>query len=257
MEQNHTPITEFDMSLIEDFFRRLPRQGPGSEESTLLALRHIGTLPHDAQIADIGCGTGCQTLTLARHTDAQITALDILPKFVASLNSRAEQEGFGERLSAIEGTMETLPFRPEFLDLIWCEGAIDHIGFELGMREWRRYLKPDGHIAVTVFSWLTPERPAAIEKYSADNGIAPLTAIESLRVMEQAGYRPQAHFVLPDTCWTDNYYQPMNGIIESFLSDHDHSESARYFVERIREEMDLYDRYGGYFGYIFYIGRKY
>lgn len=256
MEQNHTPITEFDTTLIADFFGRIPRQGPGSEEATLLALRHIGPLPANAQIADIGCGTGGQTFALARNTQARITAVDIMPEFVTKLNERARQEGFERRIAAIEASMETLPFAPETFDLIWSEGAIDHIGFERGMNEWRRYLRPGGHIAVTVFSWLTPERPDAIEKYSADNGIAPLTVTESLRVMEQAGYRTQAHFVLPSHCWTDNYYRPMNEITEPFLDDHRHSEAARFFVERIREEMDLYDRYGNYFGYIFYIGYR-
>lgn len=89
--------------------------------------------------------------------------------------------------------MESLPFTLGTFDLIWSEGAISHIGFERGMREWSRFLKPGGHIAVSEFTWLTRERPAEIEKYATDNGIAPATVMENLLIMEQAGYQPLAH----------------------------------------------------------------
>lgn len=256
MEQNHEPIADFDMTLIADFFGRLPRQGPGSDEITRLALRHIGPLPDGARIADIGCGTGRQTFILARNTGARITAIDILPKFVDKLNRHARQEGLENRLTAIKASMEALPFTPETFDLIWSEGAISHIGFGRGMYEWRPFLKPGGHIAVSEFCWLTQERPAEIRKYATDNGITPATVEENLLIMEQAGYAPQAHFVLPATCWTDEYFGPISRAIAPFLDDHGHSPEATDFAERLREEIDLYDRYSDYYGYIFYIGRK-
>ncbi|WP_417153801.1 class I SAM-dependent methyltransferase [Rikenella microfusus] len=254
MEPQQIPV--IDPALVEDFFRRLPRQGPGSEEATLCAWKHVGFLPEDARIADIGCGTGGQTLTLARHTGAQITALDISAKFVADLNARAAQAGVDTRLRAIAGSMENLPFAPETFDLIWSEGAVYHIGFGRGLREWRQYLRPGGTVAVTELSWLKPVRPEEIERYFADNGIAPHTAVENLRIMERAGYLPSAHFVLPETCWTDNYYRPMERVMDAFLDEHAHSAPARHFVERMREEIDFYDRYGDCFGYVFYIGRR-
>jgi hypothetical protein len=40
--------------------------------------------------------------------------------------------------------MDDLPFKEEELDLIWSEGAIYNIGFEKGLREWRKYLKKMG-----------------------------------------------------------------------------------------------------------------
>jgi hypothetical protein len=45
--------------------------------------------------------------------------------------------------------MDNLSFRDEELDLIWSEGAIYNIGFERGLREWRKYLKAEGYIAVS------------------------------------------------------------------------------------------------------------
>jgi len=55
--------------------------------------------------------------------------------------------------------MDSLAFGDEELDLLWSEGAIYNIGFERGVSEWRRFLKPGGTIAVSEASWFTPTRP--------------------------------------------------------------------------------------------------
>ena len=53
----------------------------------------------------------------------------------------------------------------EELDLIWCEGAIYNIGFERGLNEWRRFIKPGGYLVVSEASWFTWERPTEIQKF--------------------------------------------------------------------------------------------
>jgi ubiquinone/menaquinone biosynthesis C-methylase UbiE len=68
-------------------------------------------------------------------------------------------------VKGIVGSMDNLPFQSEELDLIWSEGAIYNIGFERGLNEWRRYLKPGGYIAVSESSWFTDERPAEINDF--------------------------------------------------------------------------------------------
>lgn len=56
MEQELQLVADFDM--IVDFFSRLNRQGPGSQQVTRQALSFIGELSDNAKIADIGCGSG-------------------------------------------------------------------------------------------------------------------------------------------------------------------------------------------------------
>lgn len=64
--------------------------GPGSDKDTLLALQLTGLGPNEAlQVADIGCGTGATTLTLAQRTRARITAIDLFPEFLDRLEERA------------------------------------------------------------------------------------------------------------------------------------------------------------------------
>ena len=76
MEQELQLVADFDFDMIVDFFSRLNRQGPGSQQVTRQALSFIGELSDNAKIADIGCGSGGQTITLAENTKGQITAID-------------------------------------------------------------------------------------------------------------------------------------------------------------------------------------
>ena len=68
-------IHEFDFTLICNYFKGLKRQGPGSPEVTQKALSFTNELSDEARIADIGCGTGGQTMALANYTKGQITGI--------------------------------------------------------------------------------------------------------------------------------------------------------------------------------------
>jgi ubiquinone/menaquinone biosynthesis C-methylase UbiE len=99
------------------------------------------------KIADIGCGTGAQTMALAQHTKGHITAVDLFPVFLEKLNERAQEKGLSDRITTLARSMEDLPFEGEALDIIWSEGAIYIMGFEKGVRDWKRFLKPGGYLA--------------------------------------------------------------------------------------------------------------
>ena len=122
----------------------MERQGPGSPEVTLKALSFIDNLTDTSLIADIGCGTGGQTMVLAGHAPGQITGVDLFPGFIEIFNRNAKRSGWQDRVKGIVGSMDNLPFQEEEFDLIWSEGAIYNIGFERGLKEWRKYLKARG-----------------------------------------------------------------------------------------------------------------
>lgn len=131
-----------------EYFSTVERQGPGSPEITLKALSFIDNLTDESRIADIGCGTGGQTMILAGHAPGQIVAIDIFPEFIRIFNRNAERLNLQDRVKGIIGSMDELPFQKEELDLIWSEGAIYNIGFQRGLNEWREFLKTGGDAVV-------------------------------------------------------------------------------------------------------------
>ena len=72
MSKEIKSIHEFDLNLIVEYYAGVERQGPGSPEVTLRALSFIENLTSDSHIADIGCGTGGQTMVMAQHAPGQL-----------------------------------------------------------------------------------------------------------------------------------------------------------------------------------------
>ena len=249
-------IHDFDLNLICEYFSNVERQGPGSPEITLKALSFIDNLTSTSRIADIGCGTGGQTMTLAQNTDGTIIGLDFFPDFIRLFNQNASTLNLQNRVKGIEGNMENLPFREEEFDLIWSEGAIYNIGFERGINEWRKFLKTGGYIAVSEASWFTAERPVEIQDFWQKAYPEIDTIPNCVAKMQKAGYVPVATFILPETCWIDNFYVPLIPVQEAFLKKYAGNKAVEDFVAYERYEKDLYDRYKAFYGYVFYIGKK-
>ncbi len=233
----------------------LERQGPGSPEAVARALSFLGPPDRIQQAADLGCGSGGQTMLLARSLPGTITGLDQFPAFVDALNARAKVLGLQDRVRGVVGDMADLPFPKGSLDLIWSEGAIDNIGFRAGLAHWRGFLKEGGAVAVTCPSWLTRERPADAERFWTDAGSRLDPVEENVRAMQETGYAFVAAFALPEECWTENYYAPREEAIRRLSEKYAGSETMAAYAELNRREVELYLQYKRYYGYVFYIGR--
>jgi SAM-dependent methyltransferase len=246
-----------EMELLVDLHKDGPRQGPGGETETRLAITLSGLNgAADLRIADIGCGTGASTLVLAQELDAQVTAVDFLPQFLARLEAAAAPAGVAERMTTLQASMDTLPFGEGTLDAIWSEGAIYNIGFEAGIEAWRRFLKPGGILALSELTWLTAQRPAELQGHWDREYPEVDTASAKMAVLERLGFSPLGYFPLPESCWLDNYYRPMQQRFPAFLARHGHSRSARAIVATEEREISLYERYKAFVSYGYYIARK-
>lgn len=248
-------MTEFE--LLIDLHKDNERQGPGSTSETLKALGFIDIDSNkELKIADIGCGTGAQTISLVRNTNSVITAIDLFPEFLEKLRIRAKETGVRDKIKTIEASMEKLPFEHEEFDIIWSEGAIYNMGFEQGIKSWREYLRPGGYLAVSEITWTTGSRPKEIEKYWNREYPQIDTASEKINLLEANGYQPIGYFILSQKSWLDNYYRPIEESFPAFLQRNDNSEAARSIVEMEKEEIAIYEKYKDYYSYGFYIARK-
>jgi SAM-dependent methyltransferase len=256
MSNDTESIHEFDFSLICEYFSYTKRQGPGSPAATKRALDFIDNLASITKIADIGCGTGGQTMILAKHTTAKILAIDLFPVFIEKFNTKAQEMGFGNRVKGVVGDMKELPFRDEEYDLIWCEGAIYNIGFRKGISEWHRYLKKGGYLAITEATWFTEERPDEINQFWTRGYPEIDTIATKLAQLQSAGYKVVACFVLPDECWTKFFFEPQDEVQRKFLEKYPNNQSASDLIDNMKYERYLYSKYSMYYGYTFFIGKK-
>ena len=246
-----------EYQLLIDLHKSECRQGPGGDAETELALdlcRVDRTAP--VKIADIGCGTGASTLLLAQLLNAQITAVDFIPEFLEVLERRAEKSGVSDKIKTLACSMEALPFEDAELDVIWSEGAIYNIGFDRGIKDWRRFLKPGGLLVVSEITWITNTRPAELEAFWDQEYPEIDMASSKMRILEENGYAPIGYFVLPEDCWKENYYRPMQRRFEDFLDRNSHSQEAQAIVDAEQREIKLFDQYKSFYSYGVYVARK-
>ncbi|MBT3702562.1 MAG: class I SAM-dependent methyltransferase [Alphaproteobacteria bacterium] len=245
------------LALLVDLHKRQNRQGPGgqAETSGAMTLANLHK-PKPLNIADIGCGTGASTLQLANSLNAKITAVDFLPEFIEALKDNAEAEGLSEKIETLVCSMEQLPFAEEEYDVFWSEGAIYNMGFEKGLKEWRRFLKPDGILAVSEITWITNSRPPELQEYWEAEYPEIATASTKIKVLEENGYAPIGYFVLPESCWLENYYRPLQEGFPDFLARHEDNEMATSIIDAEKNEIALYKKYKSCYSYGMYVAQK-
>jgi SAM-dependent methyltransferase len=255
MSNENKSIIEFDFNLICEYFSAIDRQGPGSKEATIKALSFVDNLNVKSRIADLGCGTGGQTMVLAQNAPGTVTAIDLFPKFIDLLNENAKKHSLEDRVTGVVGSMDDLPFTEGELDLIWSEGAIYNIGFKKGLSYWKQFIKTGGYLAVTEACWFTPQRPAEINDFWMEAYPEIDTIPAKIAQIQGAGYVPVASFILPETCWTDNFYVPQKDSQKGFLERYPDNNTARELVANERREAELYSKYKEFYGYVFFVAK--
>jgi ubiquinone/menaquinone biosynthesis C-methylase UbiE len=233
----------------------LPREGPGRDKYTRKAFRMLPKI-EKARILDIGCGPGGPTMELARLSDGHVIGLDIHQPFLDKLRQKIEEAGFSDRVQAIKGSMLEMNFEEESFDIIWSEGSIYIIGFEKGLKEWRRLLKPRGFLVVHEMIWLEPDPPREIEDYWKEVYPGIKTIQEDLESISRCGYKVIGHFPLPEDAWWEEYYTPLEERIQVLRKKYENDPRALASLDEEQREVNLYRKYSRWYGSAFYVMQK-
>jgi ubiquinone/menaquinone biosynthesis C-methylase UbiE len=240
-------------NIFFELHKDLPREGPGDSASTLKAFRLMKNLPAQPRVLDVGCGPGMQTIELAKHMDGTIVAVDTHEPFLEQLREQAMREGVADRIEAQNESMFDLKFERNSFDIIWSEGAIYIMGFEKGLREFKPLLKKGGCAAVTEAAWLKPNPPAELKSFWDEEYPGMNTVEENLASLADAGYREIGHFVLPDSCWWDDYYNPLKKRIVMLGKKYADDPEAQDILNEHRREIEFFRKYSDFYGYVFFI----
>ncbi|WP_316574411.1 class I SAM-dependent methyltransferase [Nocardia canadensis] len=227
----------------------LPRQGPGSDETTRHLLRLANHGRPRPRVLDVGCGPGRAALLLAAEADAHVVAVDLHQPFLDELAGTAAEQDLSERISTVNCSMDRLPFPDHSFDIIWAEGAVYNIGFGTALQAWRRLLAPNGVLVVTEIEWSTATPAPPTKTFWA--GSYPLRTTEENRAAAQsAGYRVSAHYPLPESDWWDEYYTLLSERLDTADPTRPGMAEA---ISTQREEIALRREYGADYRYAGYV----
>jgi DNA-binding transcriptional MerR regulator/SAM-dependent methyltransferase len=239
------------MEYFYELFEDLPRQGPGCKEATLKALCLLKDLPSNPTVLDIGCGCGMQTQILAQELKTKILAIDNHRHVLDHLDQAATQNGL--EIETRELSMIDMPFEKENFDLLWAEGSIFIIGLELGLKDFRTYLKPGGYLAFTEMCWFVSEPPTEAKAYF-DNVYPDIrTTDEACRMAVASGYKVIDRFNLPDSAWWDDYYTPMLERMKELKVKNAGVAEAEAIYTECETEIEMFRRHSKSYGYVFFV----
>ncbi|HKB03182.1 MAG TPA: class I SAM-dependent methyltransferase [Gemmataceae bacterium] len=231
----------------------MEKLGPGGNEHTLHVLRLLPQLTFRL-VVDAGCGTGRQTLALARELGIPIHAVDSYEPFLDDLVRRARAAKLEHLVRAHGMDMKDIPRVFHDIDLLWSEGAAYNIGFANALATWAPALAAGGFAVVSELSWLTEDAPDAVREFFR-TGYPDMQSVEHNReVAEGAGYKVLTTYTLPRRAWEEGYYDVLAPRAKALL---DHPDAAvRDFAAETVREIEVFACSGDSYGYVFYVLRR-
>jgi ubiquinone/menaquinone biosynthesis C-methylase UbiE len=187
------------------------------------------------RILDIGCGSGVPTIELANLSDGEIIGIDINQSLLDKLNRKIEEEGFSSRMKTVKCSLFDIDFPDESFDIIWAEGSIWTIGFEKGLKQWRRLLKRKGFLVV-------------------HDEIK--TVSNKLKKITSCGYKLINHFLLPEDAWWIEYYRPFEIRAKELHMKYKKDSEALKILKKYQDEIVMVKRNPKGHSSAFYIMQK-
>jgi ubiquinone/menaquinone biosynthesis C-methylase UbiE len=122
-------------------------------------------------IADFGCGPGHAAIEFARRVGptGHVHGLDINAEFIKRGRKRAEENGFGDRVSFHLLESDRLPLSDAALDRVIARNAVIYVPDPVAtFEEFRRVLRPGGIAHAIEGDWrLTAVEPVPSEEWKA------------------------------------------------------------------------------------------
>ncbi len=231
-------------------FAGMEKLGPGANDYTLHVLRLLPKRQFRL-VVDAGCGTGRQTIALARTIGTPVHAIDSYQPFLNDLVRRAEEAKVDQLVKAHHMDMKDIPRVFQDIDLIWSEGAAYNIGISNALVTWASALAPGGFAVVSEMSWLKEQAPDAVREFFR-SGYPDMQSVgHNVALAESAGYEVLTTHTLPRQAWVDGYYDILAPRAESLL---DHPDpSVRSFAAETVREIEIFGRSDDSYGYVFYV----
>lgn len=128
-----------------------------------------------------------------------------------------------------------MDFPDESFDIIWSEGSISRIGFETGLKEWRRFLKPNGFLVV-------------------HDELGNIT--EKIGQISSCGYDLVGYFVLGEETWWNKYYAPLEKRIPKIRMKYADDPRAIAVLDAELREIEMVKQNPGRYCSVYFVMKK-
>jgi ubiquinone/menaquinone biosynthesis C-methylase UbiE len=146
-------------------------------------------------ILDIGCGTGVPTIELAQISGGGVTGVDNDSLSLEILQNKINTLELNNQVRFIKDSINTMDFPEKSFDIIWAEGSVFVMGFENSIKEWYRFLKPQGFLVIH-------------DDVKEKN--------KKLELVKKYGYKLIAELDLSNQIWEEEYFIPLEQLINEF-----------------------------------------
>jgi len=187
------------------------------------------------QILDIGCGSGIPTMELARLSRGEVIGTDIDQPALDKFARKIAEAGLNKWVQALNCSMLDMDFPEESFDIIWSEGSIYVIGFEKGLQEWRRFLRPSGFMVI----------------HDEQGNLR-----EKLEQISNCGYELLGYFLLSKETWWDEYFAPLEKLIDESQVLYADDPTVREELQQAQEELDIFKKYPERNSSVFFVIKK-
>lgn len=235
---------------IELLFGGMEKLGPGDDSSTLHALKLLPKKNFN-QVVDAGCGSGRQTLVLAKALGTVVHAIDVYAPFLNELNQRARENGIESLVQTHCMDMQDISTTFHDIDLLWSEGSAYNIGFSNALESWAPAIRHGGFLVVSELCWLTEKIPDEVKAFFKTEYPDMHSVQYNMEVCERAGYKLLGTYSIPDESWVEGYYDVLEPRARA-LSAHVDA-SVRAFAEEMLREIEVFGLSQDSYGYVFYI----
>ncbi len=245
---------------MDDFFYHvfdnMPRLAPGTVSATLKAFSKVQLPGSNASVLDIGCGTGVQTIALAKKISGKIIALDNHQPFLDTLKLRTKSENLKARIEYHCRDMNAMEFGNNSFDLVWAEGSIYIMGFKAGLEKVHSLLKPSGYAVFSEMNWTADDPPDEIVEFFNSEYPEMLPIEKNIELIKNNHFELVEYFKLDKEAHWEPYYKPLEQRLKMFRKSHSADPSAMNIITDLQYEIDMYKKYSGYYGYCFYVMKK-
>ena len=234
---------------VDLLFGGMENLGPGGNAHTVKVLQFLPATEFKV-VVDAGCGTGRQTIALARELGTVVHAVDLHAPFLAELERRAREAKVEHLVRTHCMDMKDIPGVFQSIDLLWSEGAAYNIGLANALATWAPALAPDGFAVVSELSWLKEQAPAPVKEFFRSGYPDMQSVQDNIELAESAGYRLLGIYTLPRDAWVEGYYDVLAPRAMVLL---DHADpSVRAFAAETIREIEVFERSDDSYGYVFY-----